>query len=127
MMASREKIEDMYRSCMEATGDRDYCSRLVELIYELEWRRDFTYGDRPRLHLRLPDVAYDVFVAASREKKGAVIFLAHETHVAMLIYDRGADGRFVLRSAELVTVETEAMRDLPPSALPIFNTRQTTR
>lgn len=111
-------VGDLYRECMAALNDAEYCSGVVDaLIYTLS-RRLYSYvsedGGKPVKHLVLsPKVDYVVGTYVDRNKETVVFALRAKNHTAYLVYKKNSDGRFVLRSALAHTVQNEAMLNGP--------------
>jgi hypothetical protein len=112
-------IEAAYRFCVSRVGDRGYCAKVVELIREAEVRRVFTWGNKPRHYLILPEVEHTVAAAFDRDRNYIFIFMQYAAYIAVLVYKRNGDD-FTLSHAGVDTPEVRAMKNGPPSTLRPF-------
>jgi hypothetical protein len=113
-------IETAYKFCMSSLGDRGYCAKVVELLREVEVRRVFTWGNKPRFSLSLPPVEHAVAVAFDRDRNYIFIFLKR-THlrymyVVALIYKRDGND-FVLSQTGVDNLEVRALLNGPLSII----------
>jgi hypothetical protein len=111
-------IAKTYKECMDAVHDSEYCAALIGAILEVSARRVFGYvpegRTKPKFILVLPSDDYTVGIWVDVTKKSAIIRLKAPRHAVNLLYERGEDGGFVLKSAEVLTMEVMASMNGPP-------------
>jgi hypothetical protein len=111
-------VSDVYRSCMQALNDGEYCSGVVDAVVHTLTNRVFRYvpegRKRPIRYLVLsPNVEYVQGTYVDENKQSVVTTLRAENHMVYLIYKKDSDGRFVLRNALVHTIQNEAMLNGP--------------
>jgi len=113
-------IETAYKFCLSHFGDRGYCVKVVELLREVEIRRVFTWGNRPRFHLSLPPAGHTAATVFDPNRNYILIFLKptfpRHRYVVVLNYKRDG-GDFVLSHAVVYDLEVKALLNGPPSII----------
>ncbi len=104
---------ETFATCVEHTGDREYCARAVELLAEAEVRREYEYGGRVRLRAVLPTHIRRLAMATDKERRVVVIFLNVINTTAVLFYERSG-GDFRLKFVDWITTELKALKNPHP-------------
>jgi len=117
-MDRNNSLAYVYKMCMNAVHDTEYCATLVEILLEVSTKRVFSYvpegRPKPRFHLVLPsDVDYMANIMVDKTKKSVIIMLVAPHHAVALIYERGKDGNATLKSATVSSVEVAALMNGP--------------
>jgi hypothetical protein len=105
---------ELFKSCVEHTGDKGYCRKAVNLLVETQARQVYTYGDRVRFHAVLPTHMIRRFaIAFDRSRRAAVVFLDIGCCSVALYYERVGDD-FRLKFVDWITTELKALKNPPP-------------
>jgi hypothetical protein len=112
MRTSNGDLTDVYNSCMRSLGDAEYCAGVVESVVDAASRWIYTYVPedraRPRFHIIRTHSDYVVKIYVDPNKKSLVLVLEGLRHSIQLSYKK-EDGRFVLKSGMIVSLETNAL------------------
>jgi len=109
---------DVYRSCMNALGDAEYCAGVVDAVLQTVLTRVYSYAPegrkRPVFYLALVnDIDYVTNPWVDLNKKSVAVVLRGPNHSISLVYERDDSGRFVLRRAAVSNLEYMAMLNGP--------------
>jgi hypothetical protein len=107
-------VVEIYRSCMDALNDAEYCANVVDAVLQSA-RKVYTYGSsKPRLQLVLSsDIDYAANILVDKTKKSVIVMLRAPNHLVYLLYEAGQDGKFVLRRADVSNMEMLALTNPP--------------
>jgi hypothetical protein len=117
-MHRKPAASEVYSSCMKELDDAQYCSGLVDAYLQATSSRLFGYipkgRTRPWYMLLLNDIEYDPIVMVDyQEKRTVFVVLRGPNHSIGLLYERGSDGRFVLRVTTFSNLELTAILNGP--------------
>jgi len=118
-MTNSGLILKLYRSCMDAMHDVEYCTKVIEVVIDVAGKQVFTYlpegRTKPRFHVVLPrsDVDYTAGVLVGTDKKSVIVVLLAPHHIVWLHYEFREDGKHVLKSATIYTLEVAALMNGP--------------
>jgi hypothetical protein len=112
------RVSDVYRSCMQALNDGEYCAGVVDAVVNTLSNRVFRYvpegREKPIRFLVLsPKVDYVQGIFVDESKQTVVTMLRAVNHAVYFVYKKDSGGRFVLRSALVHTIQNEAMLNGP--------------
>jgi len=117
-MPERNPVTDVYRSCMNALGDAEYCAGVVDAVLQTVLTRVYSYVSegrkRPVFYLALVNnIDYVTNPWVDLNKKSVAVVLRGPNHSISLVYERDDSGRFVLRRVAVSNLEYMAMLNGP--------------
>ncbi|CAG25656.1 hypothetical protein PyrSV_gp37 [Pyrobaculum spherical virus] len=116
-MLNETPLAQVYRSCMEAVNDAEYCAKVIDVVIDSA-KRVYSYvpegRTKPKIYVLLaPDVDYVAGVLVDKDKKSVIILLRAPRHAVSLLYERNKDGWFTLKSATVSNNELAALMNGP--------------
>jgi hypothetical protein len=126
-MPEYNPVSDVYRSCMNAVGDAEYCAGVVDAVLQTVLTRVYNYVSegrkKPIFYLVLANnIDYVTNPWVDLNKKSVAVVLRAPNHSISLVYQKDDGGRFVLRRAAVSNLEYMAMLngplDQPPTSRP---------
>jgi len=117
-MSEYTPATDVYRSCMDALGDAEYCAGVVDAVLQAALSRVYRYvpegRKRPVFFLVLANkIDYKIGPWVDEAKESVAVELRAPNHSISLLYKRDSRGRFVLSSAAVSILEYMAMLNGP--------------
>jgi hypothetical protein len=121
-MYERNPVSDVYRSCMNALGDAEYCAGVVDAVLQAALSRVHRYAPKgrkkPIFYIVLANnIDYATSPWVDQTKGLVAVVLRGPNHSISLVYEKDDDGRFVLSRAAVSNLEYMAMLNGPLNQL----------